>query len=64
VNYESSRLATIRDGAQAMIGYQDMLHGSGRRSPEVRDNLRHALLEYCKLDTAAMVIIYQQWMGI
>ena len=63
VNYESSRLATIRDGAQAMIGYQDMLYGSGHRSPEVRDNLRHALLEYCKLDTVAMVIIYQHWMG-
>ena len=62
VNYESARLATIRDGAEAMVAYQDMLHGGGRQSPIVRENLRHALLEYCKLDTAAMVIIYQQWM--
>lgn len=63
VDYGSARLATIRDGTQAMVAYQDMLYGKGREHADVRDSLRHALLEYCKLDTAAMVIIHQAWLA-
>lgn len=53
--------ALIADGAAAMAAYPDMLYGPGKDDPEVRKAYAEALLRYCKLDTLAMVIIWEHW---
>lgn len=60
-NFGSNVLATIRNGGDAVIGYYEMLFGRGRNRLDVRDAIREALLAYCELDTAAMVIIWRRF---
>ena len=51
----------VTDGVGAMRAYQDMLYGLNRDNLEVRDAMKDALLRYCELDTAAMVMIWKHW---
>lgn len=51
----------VRDGTGAMRAYQDMLYGRKRNDAAFRELHRGLLLQYCKLDTAAMVIIWMHW---
>lgn len=54
---------TIAEGAGAMIAYGKMLYGGETSSEENRAKWRDLLLQYCKLDTAAMVMIWYHWAG-
>lgn len=47
----------ISNGGMAMDAYHDMC---GQTDPAERDKIRKALLEYCKLDTLAMVKIVEK----
>ena len=49
----------VSDGGAAMKAYQDMMFGN----PSNKLKLKQQLLEYCKLDTMAMVIIYHHWIN-
>jgi hypothetical protein len=52
----------IREGTGAMRAYQDMLYGSMREaSQEAKEGWRRLLLQYCELDTIAMLIIWRYW---
>ena len=51
----------VREGTGAMTAYKDMLYGELRDRPETRAALSEALRLYCKLDTLAMVIIWEHW---
>lgn len=53
----------VSEGTGAMVAYQSMLYGIHRNDPSACDTIREALLRYCKLDTAAMVMIWQHWEG-
>ena len=44
-----------------MRTYQEMMFGLSSRDPERKTALRQLLLQYCKLDTAAMVMIWWHW---
>jgi hypothetical protein len=44
-----------------MRAYQEMLYGRERDNPRARTDRSDALLEYCKLDTMAMVMIWRHW---
>lgn len=51
----------VREGTGAMRAYQEMLFGlskndSGRKAQWIR-----LLLQYCELDTAAMLIVWRHW---
>jgi hypothetical protein len=50
----------ITDGTGAIRVYQDLIF---RRepNPQFRENRRRLLLQYCQLDTAAMVMIWKHW---
>ena len=65
--YESeiagTELEVVREGVGAMRAYQEMLYGQHRDDMKFRDAQRDLLLQYCKLDTAAMVIIWKHWMN-
>lgn len=59
----STAVDAVRDGTGAMRAYQDMLYGYRRNDHEHRDIQRKLLLQYCKLDTAAMIMIWMHWMN-
>lgn len=50
----------ISEGTGAMRGYTEMLYGEDIK----RTEYKKALLRYCKLDTLAMVIIWEHWKSI
>jgi len=58
-----TELEAVREGVGAMRAYQEMLYGLHRDDMKFRDAQRDLLLQYCKLDTAAMVIIWKHWMN-
>lgn len=66
--YESERegveLEVVREGVGAMRAYQEMLYGLHRSDDEFKMVQRDLLLQYCKLDTAAMVIIWKYWQSL
>ncbi len=53
----------ITNGAQAVSAYQAMLYGAGHHDPHIRHQWQQLLLQYCKLDTLAMVIVWWHWRG-
>ena len=50
----------ITDGTGAIRVYQD-LSFRHEPDPQFRENRRRLLLQYCELDTAAMVMIWRHW---
>jgi len=52
----------VKDGTGAMRAYQDLMFGVDSENKERRENLKQLLLQYCELDTMAMVIIWKYWM--
>ena len=57
-------LEVVREGVGAMRTYQEMLYGAHRGDVDFRSAQRDLLLQYCKLDTAAMVIVWKYWMSL
>ncbi|MEZ5036486.1 MAG: DUF2779 domain-containing protein [Chitinophagales bacterium] len=54
---------TVKEGSAAMRAYQDMLFGQGKNNPKIQQRLKKELLNYCELDTMAMVIIWHHWLN-
>ena len=54
----------VKEGTGAMRAYQDILYGFAKNDPIKKESIKNALLTYCKLDTLAMVIIYEHWMSL
>lgn len=52
----------VREGTGAIRVYQDLIF-SEQPAAQDQENRRKLLLQYCELDTAAMVIIWAHWMG-
>jgi hypothetical protein len=52
---------TVNEGTAAMRAYQDLMFGKLSRDPHKKTLIKNALLNYCKLDTLAMVLIYEYW---
>ena len=50
-------LGDVRDGTAAVTAYTTMMF-NGSITPAERYAIRSALLDYCKLDTAAMVMLH------
>ena len=53
----------VREGTGAIRTYQEMMFGLRRSDAPFREAQRQLLLNYCKLDTAAMVMIWMHWIG-
>ncbi len=51
----------VTDGTGAMRAYQAMLYGEESVDAKTKDNSKRLLLQYCELDTMAMVIIFEHW---
>lgn len=52
----------VKDGTGAMKAYHELMFGSLSESKEKKEQLKQLLLQYCELDTMAMVIIWKYWM--
>lgn len=52
---------SVAEGTGAIRAYEAMMFGAERNDPEVQESWRQLLLEYCKLDTLAMVLIWEYW---
>mgnify|MGYP001546272231 CR=1 FL=1 len=51
----------VAEGTEAMRAYQDMMYGAGRLDPDAKRRYAALLSQYCQLDTAAMVMIWDHW---
>jgi hypothetical protein len=51
----------VTEGTGAMRAYQEMLYGLHRDNGPIKEQWRRLLLQYCELDTAAMVIVWRHW---
>ncbi len=56
----AGQAAVVNEGTGAITAYQAMLYGP----QAMRSQWKHLLLEYCKLDTLAMVMIHWHWMEL
>lgn len=52
---------SIQEGTAAMRAYEEMIFGSAANDAEQKENWKKLLLQYCKLDTLAMVAIWEHW---
>lgn len=52
----------VKDGTGAMRAYHEIMFGSLAENNDRREQLKKLLLQYCELDTMAMVIIWKYWM--
>ena len=51
----------VIEGTGAMRAYQAMMYGVERGDEEARAQWRNLLLQYCGLDSLAMVLIWEYW---
>ncbi len=51
----------VAEGTGAIRAYEAMLYGIERDDPDLRLRWKNLLLQYCKLDTAAMVLVWRHW---
>ncbi len=52
----------VHDGTGAMIAYHYLHHGPDATNDTIRALYCNALLQYCQLDTLAMLIIWEEWL--
>jgi hypothetical protein len=58
---ETDKDQVVIEGTGAMRAYQELLYGVHRGNEPITEPWRRLLLQYCKLDTAAMVIVWKHW---
>jgi hypothetical protein len=51
----------VREGTGAIRAYFRMAYGDERNDPRSAEQWARLLLEYCRLDTLAMVLIWEHW---
>jgi hypothetical protein len=54
----------VREGTGAMRAYEAMMFGVEQNDVEAKAQWRQLLLQYCKLDTLSMVLIFEHWRRI
>jgi len=63
-NKNNGKQTHVSEGTEAMRVYDEMLFGVYKDNIEAKENYKKALLRYCKLDTLAMVIIWEHWRNL
>lgn len=54
----------VMEGTGAMMAYQEMLYGLSKNNSEIKESWKRLLLQYCELDTAAMVLVWKHWENV
>jgi hypothetical protein len=55
------RDVVVAEGTGAMRAYEAMMYGLEKDNPDIREKWKQLLLQYCKLDTVAMVMLWMHW---
>lgn len=58
------RFSELRNGTEAMMTYMKCRFGQESSDPALKAIYTGAILEYCELDTAAMVMIWHHWRSL
>lgn len=58
---DDAEAEAVKEGTAAIRAYQELLYGPSSTVPDRKVAWTNALLQYCKLDTAAMVMIWMHW---
>lgn len=59
-----NQIVTVKNGGDAMAAYRDMMYGISKNQTAAKQAYNAALKQYCKLDTLAMVIIWEHWQDL
>src|ERR1043166_1929481 len=51
----------VAEGTGAMRAYEAMLYGVEKDDEGIRKRWKRLLLQYCKLDTLSMVMVWKHW---
>jgi hypothetical protein len=51
----------VHEGTGAMWAYQEMMYGEHRKDDATREGWKQLLRQYCRLDTLAMVMVWEYW---
>ena len=51
----------VHEGTGAIRAYEAMMYGVEKNDPVAKAQWRELLLQYCKLDTLSMVLIFEYW---
>jgi hypothetical protein len=51
----------VAEGTGAIRAYEAMVYGVEKDDPKPQDNWKRLLLQYCKLDTLSMVMVWRHW---
>lgn len=51
----------VREGTGAVRAYEAMMYGVERADQAAKSAWRELLLQYCKLDTLSMVLVFEHW---
>lgn len=51
----------VFDGTGAMRAYHELMFGTSTNNPDRKEHLKKLLLQYCELDSMAIVIIWRYW---
>jgi len=57
----AGKVGVVREGTGAVRAYQDLLYGESRGNADAKARYGAVLRQYCRLDTAAMVIVWEHW---
>jgi hypothetical protein len=60
LNIDGQTLA-VAEGTRAIRAYEAMVYGVEKEDVETREKWKSLLLQYCKLDTLSMVMVWQHW---
>jgi hypothetical protein len=55
------RAVAVAEGTGAIRAYEAMVYGVERDDPKTKENWKRLLLQYCRLDTLSMVVIWRHW---
>ena len=51
----------VHEGTAAITAYEAMMYGVEKHDPVAKAQWRELLLQYCKLDTLSMILIFEYW---
>lgn len=61
IDETKNQIVNVKNGGDAMAAYRDMMYGLSKENPAAKEAYNAALKKYCKLDTLAMLIIWEHW---
>jgi hypothetical protein len=56
-------MVSVAEGTGAIRAYEAMVYGLERSEPATREKWRRLLLQYCKLDSLSMYMVWEHWRG-